>query len=113
MNSRLPAEGARLPRASADHRDSLDGVLGTFDDEIGDPHLVREVVIAGESWSAVDRAEELADAWRPVYVRHELSSASGGLLNVLATFGALAQVIARLSGHYDAGNWVTNAAADR
>lgn len=28
--------------------------------------LVREVVIAGESWSAVDRAEELADAWRPV-----------------------------------------------
>jgi hypothetical protein len=75
--------------------------------------LVREVVIAGESWSAVDRAEELADAWRPVYVRYERSSASGGLLNVLATFEALAQEIARLSGHYDAGNWVTNAAKDR
>lgn len=75
--------------------------------------LVREVVTAGESWSAVDRAEELADAWGPVYVRYERSSASGGLLNVLGTFEALAQEIARLSGHYDAGNWVTNAAADR
>lgn len=75
--------------------------------------LVREVVIAGESWSAVDQAEELADAWGTVLARYERSSASGGLLNVKATFEALAQEIARLSGHYDAGNWVTSAAADR
>jgi hypothetical protein len=62
--------------------------------------LVREVVIAGESWSAVDRAEELADAWGPVLARCEASFASGGLLNALGTFEALAQEIARLSGHY-------------
>jgi hypothetical protein len=71
--------------------------------------LVREVIIAGESWSAIDRAEELADAWGPVLARHEASFAPGGLLNALATFEALAQEIARLSGHYDAGNWATNA----
>lgn len=31
----------------------------------------------------------------------------------MAPFEALAQEIARLSGHYDAGNWAPNAAADR
>ena len=75
--------------------------------------LVREVVTDGESPPATSRAADLADAWRPTIVRRDKAGASGGLLNALATFEALAQEIGGLSGHYDAGNWAVNAAEVR
>lgn len=74
--------------------------------------LVREVVIAGESPQATARASELAAAWEPVIEARE-DETPGGLLNVLATFEALAQEIANLSGRYDAANWAANAAEQR
>jgi hypothetical protein len=74
--------------------------------------LVREVVIAGESPQAARRASELAAAWEPVIEAREAETPAG-LLNVLATFEALAQEIAGLSGRYDAANWAANAAEQR
>jgi hypothetical protein len=74
--------------------------------------LVREVVIAGESPQATARASELAAAWEPV-IEARQDETPGGLLNVLATFEALAHEIANLSGRYDAANWAANAAEQR
>lgn len=48
-----------------------------------------------------------------ITAREDRPRADPGLLNALATFEALAQEIAGLSGHYDAANWVMNAAEYR
>lgn len=70
--------------------------------------LVRELVLAGESPEVAGRATGLAAAWAGDLAARR-PEAPGALLNVLATFEALAQEIAGLSGRYDGANWAPNA----
>jgi hypothetical protein len=74
--------------------------------------LVREVVITGESPRAAVRARELAAAWEPVAEARDVG-ASGGLMNVLATFEGLVLEIAYPAGRYDSANWAAKAVENR
>ena len=71
--------------------------------------LVREVAIAGESPQAAARARELADSWDPA-IEAPNDEAPAGLGNVFSGFQGLALDIAYPTIHYDAANWVGNAA---
>ena len=74
--------------------------------------LVREVAITGESPQAAARAWELADSWDPV-IDAQNDEAPAGLGNVFSVFQSLALEIAEPGVHYDAANWVGNAAENR